>query len=100
MKLTDQQKRHLRGLGHALKPVVILGNAGLTENVLAEIDQALAYHELIKVRINAADREQRTAIIDAICEQTKGDPVQCIGHVLLIFRRNPKKHRISLNPAS
>ncbi len=99
MKLTDQQKRHLRGLGHALKPVVILGNAGLTENVLAEIDQALAYHELIKVRINAADREQRAAIIDAICEQTKGHPVQCIGHILLIFRRNPKKHRISLNPA-
>ncbi|HWS02654.1 MAG TPA: ribosome assembly RNA-binding protein YhbY [Gammaproteobacteria bacterium] len=99
MKLTDQQKRHLRGLGHALKPVVILGNAGLTENVLAEIDQALAYHELIKVRINAADREQRTAIIDAICEQTKGDPVQCIGHILLIFRRNPKKRRVSLNAA-
>ena len=99
MKLTDQQKRHLRGLGHALKPVVILGNAGLTENVLAEIDQALTHHELIKVRINAADREQRTAIIDAICEQTKGDPVQCIGHILLIFRRNPKKRRISLNPA-
>ena len=99
MKLTDQQKRHLRGLGHALKPVVILGTAGLTENVLAEIDQALAYHELIKVRINAADREQRTAIIDAICEQTKGDPVQCIGHILLIFRRNPKKRRVSLNAA-
>lgn len=99
MKLTDQQKRHLRGLGHALKPVVILGNAGLTENVLAEIDQALTHHELIKVRINAADREQRTAIIDAICEQTKGDPVQCIGHILLIFRRNPKKRRISLNSA-
>jgi RNA-binding protein len=99
MKLTDQQKRHLRGLGHALKPVVILGNAGLTENVLAEIDQALTHHELIKVRINAADREQRTAIIDAICEQTKGDPVQSIGHILLIFRRNPKKHRISLNAA-
>ena len=99
MKLTDQQKRHLRGLGHALKPVVILGNAGLTENVLAEIDQALTHHELIKVRINAADREQRTAIIDAICEQTKGDPVQCIGHILLIFRRNPKKRRVSLNAA-
>ncbi len=67
--------------------------------ILAEIDQALTHHELIKVRINAADREQRTAIIDAICEQTKGEPVQCIGHILLIFRRNPKKRRISLNSA-
>lgn len=97
MKLTDQQKRHLRGLGHALKPVVILGNAGLTENVLAEIDQALTYHELIKVRVNAADREARAALIDAICTQTKGQPVQSIGHILLLFRRNPKKARVSLS---
>lgn len=97
MKLTDQQKRHLRGLGHALKPVVILGNAGLTENVLAEIDQALTYHELIKVRVNAADREARTALIEAICEQTQGQPVQTIGHILLLFRRNPKKPRVSLS---
>ena len=96
MKLTDQQKRHLRSLGHTLKPVVILGNAGLTENVLAEIDQALTYHELIKVRVNAADREARAALIEAICEQTKGQPVQSIGHILLLFRRNPKKPRVSL----
>ena len=97
MKLTDQQKRHLRGLGHALKPVVILGNAGLTENVMAEIDQALAYHELIKVRVNAADREARAALIDAICAQSKGQPVQSIGHILLLYRRNPKKPRVALS---
>ncbi len=96
MKLTDQQKRHLRGLGHALKPVVITGNAGLTETVLAEIDQALTYHELIKVRVNAADRAQRAAMIGAICDHTKGQPIQCIGHILLIFRRNPKKSGVSL----
>lgn len=97
MKLTEQQKRHLRGLGHTLKPVVILGNAGLTENVLAEIDQALTYHELIKVRVNAADREARAGIIEAICEHTKGQPIQTIGHILLLFRRNPKKPRVSFS---
>ncbi len=97
MKLTDQQKRHLRGLGHALKPVVILGNAGLTENVLTEIDQALTYHELIKVRVNAADRETRAALIETICTQTKGHAIQIIGHILLLFRRNPKKPRVSLS---
>ena len=97
MKLTDQQKRHLRGLGHALKPVVILGNAGLTENVMAEIDQALTHHELIKIRVNAADRESRAALIETICAQTKGQPVQTIGHILLLFRRNPKKPRVSLS---
>ena len=97
MKLTDQQKRHLRGLGHVLKPVVILGNAGLTENVMAEIDQALTHHELIKIRVNAADRESRAALIETICAQTKGEAVQTIGHILLLFRRNPKKPRVSLS---
>lgn len=100
MQLNERQKRHLRGLGHALKPVVIVGNAGLTETVLAEIEQALAYHELLKIRINAADRKSRAAMIETICTQTKGHTIQCIGHILLIFRRNPKKHRISLSSAS
>ena len=97
MKLTDQQKRHLRGLGHGLKPVVILGNAGLTDNVMAEIDQALTHHELIKIRVNAADRESRAALIETICSQTKGQAVQIIGHILLLFRRNSKKPRVSLS---
>ena len=97
MQLNERQKRHLRGLGHALKPVVITGNAGLTENVLAEIDQALTHHELIKVRINAADRDARAAMIETICAQTQGPAIQCIGHILLIFRRNPKKPRVSLS---
>lgn len=96
MKLTDQQKRHLRGLGHALKPVVILGNAGLTENVLTEIDQALTYHELIKIRVNAPDREARAALIGEICGHTKGQAVQTIGHILLLYRRNPNKPRVAL----
>lgn len=97
MKLTEPQKRHLRGLGHALKPVVIIGNAGLTEAVLAEIEQALAHHELIKVRVNAADRAERAAMIETICGQTKGQPIQSIGHILLLFRRNPKKPRVSFS---
>ena len=97
MQLNERQKRHLRGLGHALKPVVITGNAGLTENVLAEIDQALTHHELIKVRINAADRDERAAMIETICAQTQGQAIQCIGHILLIFRRNPKKPRVPLS---
>jgi RNA-binding protein len=97
MKLSDQQKRHLRGLGHALKPVVILGNAGLTENVAMEIDQALTHHELIKVRVNAADRESRAALIEAICAQSKGQAIQTIGHILLLYRRNPKKPRVPLS---
>ncbi|MFN2308550.1 MAG: ribosome assembly RNA-binding protein YhbY [Gammaproteobacteria bacterium] len=97
MKLTESQRRHLRGLGHALKPVVIIGNAGLTPAVMAEIEQAIAHHELIKVRVNAADREARAAMIEAICAQTQGQPIQVIGHVLLLFRRNPKKTHVALS---
>jgi len=97
MKLTEPQKRHLRGLGHALKPVVIIGSAGLTDNVMAEIEQALAHHELIKVRVNAADREARAAMIEVIYTRTGGVPVQTVGHILLLFRRNPKKARVALS---
>lgn len=97
MKLTEPQKRHLRGLGHAIKPVVIIGNAGLTESVLAEIEQALAHHELIKVRVNAADRAARAEMTDAICARTQGQPIQSIGHILLLFRRNPKKPRVAFS---
>lgn len=97
MKLTEPQKRHLRGLGHAIKPVVIIGNAGLTESVMTEIEQALAHHELIKVRVNAADREARNAMIETICARTNGQPIQSIGHILLLFRRNPKKPRVSFS---
>ncbi|MCL0340909.1 YhbY family RNA-binding protein, partial [Escherichia coli] len=56
MNLSTKQKQHLKGLAHPLKPVVMLGNNGLTEGVLAEIEQALGHHELIKVKIASEDR--------------------------------------------
>ena len=55
MAVNDKQRRYLKGLAHPLKPVVMIGNAGLTENVLAEIENALAYHELIKVRVSGQE---------------------------------------------
>lgn len=56
MAVNDKQRRYLKGLAHPLKPVVMIGNAGLTENVLAEIENALAYHELIKVRVSGQEK--------------------------------------------
>ena len=70
MNLNNKQKQHLKGLAHPLKPVVMLGNNGLTEGVLAEIEQALEHHELIKVKIAAEDRETKTLIADAIVRET------------------------------
>ena len=59
MNLSTKQKQHLKGLAHPLKPVVMLGNNGLTEGVLAEIEQALEHHELIKVKIASEDRDTK-----------------------------------------
>lgn len=86
MKLTEQQKRHLRGLAQQRKVLVIVGNAGLTESVTAEIDNTLAHHELVKVRINAADRESRQTIIEQIRDATASALVQSIGHVAVYYR--------------
>ena len=96
MPLTDTQRRHLRGPAHHLKPVVMVGQDGLKPSVLAEVDAALTAHELIKVRVTAADREERAALVAAIVASSGADVVQSIGHVAALFRRNPKKPRIAL----
>lgn len=90
MPLKEKQKRHLRGLLHQRKPVVIIGGAGLTDNVMLEIDNALAHHELIKVKINADDRAARQAMIEQISEQTQSELVQTIGHTASFYRQAEK----------
>jgi len=87
MSLTERLKRDLRGRGHTLKPVVSIGNAGLNTAVLREIDLSLEHHELLKVRIAAADREQRRTVIAEICSNCNAELVQAIGHIALIYRK-------------
>ena len=87
MTLPENQKRDLRQRGHALKPVVIIGNAGLSEAVLREIDLSLEHHELLKVRLGGADREARRQLIASICESCHAELVQSIGHIALIYRK-------------
>ncbi len=86
MSISDSQRRHLRKLAHHLKPIVMVGNAGLTENVVTEIDSSLAHHELIKVKINAADKTERQAIIEKISDQTAANWVLSIGHIAAFYR--------------
>lgn len=95
MTLNNRQTRHLRSLAHHLKPVVTVADKGLTENVMAEIENALDHHELVKIKLRA-DRETRTGLIDAIVAQCGAERVQTIGQVVSIFRRNPKKPVIEL----
>ena len=96
--LTDKQIRHLRAQAHHLKPVVIVGANGLNDNVLHEIDQAVDHHELIKVRLNAGDKQDREAMIAIICEKARADLVQQIGHIISIYRKNHDKPRIDPGP--
>ncbi|MGB2741478.1 MAG: ribosome assembly RNA-binding protein YhbY [Cognaticolwellia sp.] len=91
MNLNNKQIQYLKGLAHSLKPVVLLGNNGLTEAVVAEIDFALNHHELIKIKIPTDDRENKALIVDAICRETNSTKVQVIGKTLIIFRATEEK---------
>ncbi len=99
MNLTTKQRQFLKGLAHHLSSVVMLGGNGLTEGVLAEIDNALNHHELIKVKIAGADREVKQLIIDAIVRETNAVNVQTIGHVLVLYRQSDDK-KITLPKAT
>ena len=96
MSLSESQKKYLRGLGHALKPVVMVGDAGLTDAVRAEFESSLEHHELIKVRVKVGERTERDTIIQALCSATEADLVQRIGNMALVYRENPEKKRIRL----
>jgi putative YhbY family RNA-binding protein len=85
-KLTPAERSALRAEAHGLKPIVLIGEAGLTANVLKEIALGLDSHGLIKVRVFGDDREARAAMYDAICEQLDAAPVQHIGKLLVLYR--------------
>ncbi len=86
MNMTENQRKHLRRLGHALKPVVMIGNAGLTDSVAAEIDTALEHHELIKIRVRVGDRKERDDVMSGIVERMRAELIQRIGNMVLIYR--------------
>lgn len=94
LTLTNPQKRHLKTLAHTRKPIVIIGDNGVTPAVLHEILQALDYHELVKIRVNAADRLARDAMIKEVCATSGALLVQRVGHIATLFRRNPEAPRI------
>ena len=96
MALSETQKKFLRGLGHQLKPVIMIGDAGLTEAVLREFDHTIEHHELIKVRVRVGDRHARDATIDELCSKSSATLVTRIGNVALVYRRNDEKPQIPL----
>ncbi len=86
MALSTRERAHLKARAHALEPVVHVGQARLTGAVLAEVDRALTAHELIKVRVDVADRDERDALCATLAEQTRADLVQRVGKVLILWR--------------
>ncbi len=92
LKLNSKQISFLRAAGHALNPVVMIGNKGLSEEVLKELDVSLKAHELIKIKVLSDQRETRAQILQQICEQLGATAVQHIGKQLVIYRRAEKPH--------
>jgi RNA-binding protein len=96
MPLNNAQRTHLRRLGHDRDPIVLVGQGGISPNLVAELERALNDHELVKVRARVGDREQRDAILDQLAQATRAELIQRIGHVALYYRRNPEKPGIVL----
>ena len=96
IKLTEKQKKHLRGLAHGRDPIVLIGNAGLSPAVSAEFESALAAHELVKVRARIGDREERDALLGILAEQTGSALVQRIGNIGVFYRPHKERPRIIL----
>ena len=89
MPSDNKTRKQLRTIGHHLNVIVIVSN-GLKKNVTAEIDRALTDHELIKIRINADDREAKKELVSSICSKLNAELIQMSGHVALLFRANPE----------
>jgi RNA-binding protein len=87
MALSEKQKKYLRRLAHPINPVVMLGNAGLTEGVVNELDRALTDHELVKVTARVGARDARDAALQTLATRTRAELVQRVGHVGVFYRR-------------
>jgi RNA-binding protein len=89
MPLTARERAHLKARAHALEPVAMVGHAGVTSEIVAEVDRSLTAHELIKVRIGSADRDERKALGDTLAATASATVVQRVGKVLVLWRPRP-----------
>jgi len=99
MTISDKQRRWLKAQSHHRKPVVTVGQAGITEAVLAELEGALAHHELLKVKVAAGERGLRDALIERMVGALEAELVNRIGNVAVLYRANPKKRSPLVLPA-
>ena len=88
--LTASDKKQLRSIGHNLNPVVMIGDKGLSEGVMLELNRALEDHELIKVKVNVAAPQDRREVIEQLCTDSRAELVQAIGKIALLYRAAQK----------
>lgn len=98
MDLTGRDKRILRASAHHLKPAVLIGADRVTEGLIAEVDRQLEDHELIKARLTDSDKAEVGAALETLLARTGAVHVQTVGHVLVLFRRNPDKDKRKVPP--
>jgi RNA-binding protein len=96
MALSEKQKKHLRRLAHPLGPIVMLGNAGLTDGVVSELDRALSDHELVKVSARVGERTARNEALASLASRTGAEIVQQVGNVGVFYRRRKELAKILL----
>ena len=96
MQLNKDQRKHLVSLAHSRKPIVRVGQKGLTDNVVTELKAALKAHELVKTRLAGQDRDARTTMIEQLCELCQCECIQSIGQSATFFKRNTRKPVIVL----
>jgi RNA-binding protein len=94
--LTAAQNRFLRGAAHDLKAMLQVGGKGVTDALLAEVDGALEHHELVKIKVAAADRDERDRMIAELARRVDAALVQRIGHVAILYRPSKEKRQIVL----
>ena len=90
MSASNNDKKKFRTIGHQLKPVVIIAQKGLTENIKEEIDRALTDHELIKIKLLTSTRDAKKELMEVICSEFIAECLQSIGHIILIYRAAKK----------
>jgi RNA-binding protein len=95
-KLSPKQRRHLSGLGHTLQPIVVVGKEGVTDGVVAALEQALLDHELVKVRVGNSATEDRKDVGNELAKRTEADLVSVVGKTMLIYKAHPEKPKIKL----
>ncbi len=88
------QRRHLRKLAHGKKPVVFVGDAGISDSVVAALDAALADHELVKVKLRGAEAKKQMA--DELAKRSRAELCGLVGHMVILYRPDPENPGIEL----